>query len=188
MRTRRLCDSQAGRLLRIALSPLLAAAGIAEADTTLHESQLGTRFTLRFAPAAGIAIAADAVQAVLSAKKDDAGEWRCLTATSPAGVAVNLFVDRDKSYASRRVGRHLSRAAASLRESHPDKQFEIARSASAVCHQWAELVRLRFEANTGTVATEWGDAAMALANVDGTAVRAVYADATRSARGGRQRG
>lgn len=111
--------------VREALAALLRAAGIDQASTTLHGSQLGAKFTLRFGSATGDST--EAVQAVLLAKKDENGEWRRLTATSPTGVAVTLFVDRDKSYASRRTGWHLSRAAASLRESYPDKQFEMAR-------------------------------------------------------------
>lgn len=111
---------------------------------------------------------------VLAVKRAPNGQWRTLFVASLEGKQVSLYISGDRSFVAKRLGWHLSRAAAALRELHPRHAFEIAEEANAVCLGWQELVRATFDPRTREVYAQW-DRAVMLA-VDETI--AVYDDAT----------
>lgn len=135
---------------------------------------MGRTFALRFTTHAQDHAAL--VTQVLAAKKAPNGPWRTFFVTSPAGKQMALYISGDRSFAAKRIGWHLSRAAAALRKLHARHEFEVAKGANAVCIGWQELVRA-FDPRTCEVHAQWGRKALSDAGLAVDETIAVYNDA-----------
>lgn len=123
---------------------LVQVEGVPVSHKQVHGSNMGRAFALRFT--AHVQDHAAMVTQVLAAKKAPNGQSRSFFVTSPAGTHVALYISGDRSFAAKRIGWHLSRAAAAaLRELRPCHDFEVAKGANAVCIGCQELVRATFD-------------------------------------------
>lgn len=135
---------------------------------------MGRSFALRFTAHAQDHAAM--VTQVLAAKKAPNGQWRTFFVTSPTGTQVPLYISGDRSFAAKRIGWHVPRAATALRELHPRHDFEVAKGANAVCIGWQELVRATFDPRTREVHAQWDRKAMVEVGLAVEETIAVYSD------------
>lgn len=139
------------------MRPLIRGAGLREKDMDLRCAHLGKQFTLRKrTPHADEAT--DAVDAIMEARKEADGTWVQVEVVLPTGTNLQTFIERDRSFAQKRVGFHLSRAARVLRARLGDMRVDIAKSSQAVVVEWQEVVTMRFDPGDGRVQTTWNDA------------------------------
>lgn len=95
------------------------------------------------------------------------------------GDNMQLFVGPNRSFASKRVGRHLAQVAAVLRELHPSKELTVEESAGPVCFEWSELVPCVFVRGVHARSqAHCSCAAMEPAGLDFDASLVLYRDAT----------
>lgn len=78
-----------------------------------------------------------------------------MSITTPSGEQVAVYLSRDASYSQRRTAWHLTRAVRALRAVAPSFSFEVARAASAVVHQWKEVVTCTYDQDSNSVEVEW---------------------------------
>lgn len=90
----------------------------------------------------------------------------------PQGQQVEVFLDRDRAYAARKLGIHTSKLVAALRQAHLALETTAQRSSGTVVVSWQEVVQLRFDQDTRQVAVMWDQVAAAAAGVDVAATMA----------------
>lgn len=169
--------------VRQALQPLLARAGLGAADVTLDGSQSEKLFTLR--PVGGDdADKRRVVDALLAARKDAGGEWILITAPTPTGATARVYLDRDRSWAQRRRGFAIAKAAEALRSAAPGRAFVPVNGSGAVLLDWAEVATFTWSDAERDVIAQWHTERLATAGIDVASARAAYRAAMGSARSG----
>lgn len=126
--------------------------------------------------------------AVHEARRRSDGSWAVLQAELPNGGQVPLFVDRDRSWAQRRKGYAVARAADALRSVVDDHRVKAAKAAGTLVLDWMEVVSVAYDDDQKEAVASWDVAKIDAAGVDSSAVLAAFnaaiAAAARSARRG----
>lgn len=156
--------------VRSAVKPLILQAGLKPDDVVVKGPMLGKKFVLRRSDTAN-KDERQVVDLLMEARRNADGSWLRLEITAPTGGAIQAYLNRDASFAQRRVGWVLTRAARALREVEPGRQFDVARAASSVVFQWSELVVVKYDEATGKATATWQEATMRELNIDIAAAR-----------------
>lgn len=133
----------------------------------------GKRFSLR---SAGPSSDAAAVARKLGARKSADG-WHDIHLTAPNGDQVRVFVDGDRSVASRRLAWHAARLARALDPVHPGHGVNVSKSTGVASREWIDLVALEFDRTSRSVTAVWHDGELRAAGFDPTALRTSYTEA-----------
>lgn len=113
-------------------------------------------------------------QGLLDSRRTPDGGWAQLYVTSPGGQSVEVFLDRDRSYASRKQGFHTSKLAAALRQTHPSLAVTAQRSTGSLLVAWQEVVQVRCSSETRQAMLHWDSAAALAVGVDTAATMPAY--------------
>lgn len=121
------------------------------------------------------------MQALLDSRRTLDGGWAQLYVTSPGGQNVEVFLDRNRSYASRKQGFHTSKLVAALRQVHPSLAVTAQRSTGLLLVAWQEVVQVKFSADTRQAMLHWDSAAASAVGVDTASTMRAYQAAAAAA-------
>lgn len=159
--------------VRSAVGPLIERAGLRASDVAVKGPVLGKKFVLRKSDSS-TTDERQTVDLLMEARRRNDGSWHKLEITAPGGGTIPSFLNRDASFAQRRVGWVLTRAARALRMADPSRQFDVARAASSVVFQWSELVVVSYDEASGMAKAAWKDGMLRELNLDVEEVKRAF--------------
>lgn len=111
-----------------------------------------------------------------------------MQAELPNGGRVQLFVDRDRSWAQRRKGFAVARAADALRSVVDSHRVQAAKAAGTVLLDWSEVVSVMYDDAQNEAVEKWDVTKIDELGVDSSAIVAAFHAAIAAAARSTQRG
>lgn len=169
-----LLSTVARSALPAALAPLFIRAGLAPSALPLTGPEFGRSFRLRASgpPSA----AATLVRRFLDARRSESG-WLDVSVSAPSGAPIRIFIDADRSLATRKVSWHTARAARAFNEAAPNVAVDASKSSGIVSKDWIDLLSVTFDRVRRDVVLEWHESAIRATGADPAAIRQAYAAA-----------
>lgn len=161
--------------MRAAIGPLIERAGLRSTDVVVRGPTLGKKFVLKRSESSSTD-KRQTVELLMEARRRHDGGWHSLDTKAPSGQAIPAFLNRDASFAQRRIGWTLTRAARALRMVDGSRQYDVAKAANSVVHQWREVAVIHFVPNSSKAAVDWKDDVLREFGINGDELRRMFDD------------